>query len=103
MKSSVLALILVMILAMIDTSNCQFYVDIEHSLPRIGKRGEGELMNTQQLLNNYKEILNSRKAVKQQQADEGVDEYERELAQSAARTFQLIRILNRSRQDINNK
>ncbi len=96
MKSIALALFLVVILVVIDSGNCQFYVDIEHSLPRIGKRGEGELLNTQQKIKNLKEYLNYRKPVNQQQVHEEIDDYEKELFLSAAKIFRLIKLLDKN-------
>lgn len=70
----------------IDSINCQFYVDIEHSLPRIGKRGEDTF--------SLKDIFSNRKLNKHQDIrKDSTEDLEKKLLYSASNTLQLIRIL----------
>jgi hypothetical protein len=42
---SYLSLVLLILSIELQLGSCQFYVDIEHALPRFGKRGPGEVSN----------------------------------------------------------
>ena len=65
-------------------------------LPRIGKRGgEGEFSNSDSA-SNLKDFLINRKLAKQQYNHEETETFEKELLYSAARTLQLVRMLNRN-------
>ena len=81
-------LVILAFVVALNSVNCQFYVDIEHSLPRIGKRGEEA--------NNLKELLNNRKLQFKQESRDDNEDYEKELMYSAARTIQLLKLLNKN-------
>lgn len=96
MKSIIFAVVFLAFAFAFDSASAQFYVDIEHSLPRIGKRGgEGEFSNSDSAA-NLKEFLINRKLAKQQSDHEEMEAFQKELFYSAARTLQLVRMLNRN-------
>jgi hypothetical protein len=92
MHSIGFAFVFLTLILTFQTRNCQFYVDIEHSLPRIGKRVSDEA-NT-----NTLNQLNRKIPFRQQQIDykEDNEELEKDLLYSAAKTLQLIRMLNKN-------
>ena len=87
-------LVILAFMVALDSVNGQFYVDIEHSLPRIGKRGEEA--NQVSSANTLKELLGNRKLQFKQESRDENEDYEKELMYSAARTIQLLKLLNKN-------
>lgn len=99
-KAGILFCILAINMVILNV-NCQFYVEIEHSLPRLGKRLEESSKRMSSQMNDELSMISSQKAFPLE--DQLQEMPDRELSEEQIRAFlmraiHLIKMLNQHRQ-----